>query len=183
MVLDDLISLLAFLDYATRVFCLLTHLAYLLILLLNKELHERSMVQKHHTNLIGLLIGLHYCAWIGSSLPNTGNQALDVILCIISEFFWATSKYARGYSVLVLAIYRLIAVYKLNLFKEFVKSKVLATVSILIVWAISSLIFVVSKSLTHTLPGHIMCHDGYSPTLQNSIDYYLITSTRLYANG
>jgi hypothetical protein len=163
-------------DYAARVFCLTTHVIYLLILLLNKELHECSMIQKHHTNLIGLLIGLHYCAWIGSNSPNTGNQAVNNILCYLCEVLWAISKYARGYSVLVLASYRLIAVFRLSTFKKLIKSKLITLFSILIVWLVSILIFGVSRFLTNTSHGQIMCFDGYASNMKNALDYFIITS-------
>jgi hypothetical protein len=164
-------------DYATRVVCLVTHAVYLLVLIFNKELHEQSMIQKHHTNLIGLFIGVIYCAWIGSNSPNTGNQTMDAIVCAMSETLWPISKYARAYSLLILAIYRLIAVFRLNTFKKMIKSRMLSVFSILVVWLVSGLVFIVSKFSTNTQPHPIiMCTDGFSPNAQNSINYFVITS-------
>lgn len=87
-------------DYSVRVIFLLIHVLYVIILLLNKELQLISLIPMHHTNIIGLLTGIHYCIWIAWTHPIFLNQALNNFLCSLSEEFWAMSKYARCYSIL-----------------------------------------------------------------------------------
>lgn len=167
-------------DYTFRAICFIIHLIYFLTVLCYKELQLMSLLQMHHTNVIGLLTGLHYSIWIAWTAPNTGNKILDNILCSLSEAFWAISKYARCYSILVLAVYRLVAVFHTNTFNKLIKSLKLAMLSIFMVWLVSGAIFGLAKFTGHTLPGIIICYDGYSPILQNSIIYYVITSTLGY---
>jgi hypothetical protein len=167
-------------DYTFRAICFIIHLIYFLAVLCYKELQLMSLLQMHHTNMIGLLTGLHYSIWIAWTAPATGNKILDNILCSLSEAFWAISKYARCYSILVLAVYRLVAVFHTNTFNKLVKSLKLAILSIFMVWLVSGAIFSLAKFTGHTLPGIIICYDGYSPILQNSIIYYVITSSLGY---
>lgn len=87
-------------DYSVRVVFLLVHIMYIVIVLLNKDLQRRSLVQMHHTNIIGLITGIHYCIWIAWVYPNTTSPFLDNLICRLSEALWATCKYARCYSIL-----------------------------------------------------------------------------------
>lgn len=163
-------------DYSFRIVFLLVHLAYFLVVGLFRELQKISLIHVHHTNLIGLLTGMHYCIWIAWSRPVTGDALADSILCHISEAFWALSKVARCYSILILAVYRLIAVYRINLFKRILKSTRVYFLSIFLVWLFPALIFVLSKFVSRSQPGLIMCYDGYSTVIQDSILYYVLSS-------
>lgn len=164
-------------DYTSRLLCLFTHLLYFLTLLLNKELHERSMLHKHHTNLTGLLIGLYYCAWIGSSSPKTGNKIMNNTVCALAEAFWAVIKYARGYSYLALIMTRFLAVFRSNLFNKLISSNLKTFLSILSVWLASIFLFCVAKFATGTFPNsQMMCNDGYSLNPQSRIVYFVISS-------
>lgn len=135
-----------------------------------------SLIHMHHTNFIGLLTAVHYCVWIAWITPSTGNATINNIVCSISEAFWAVTKFARSYSILVLAIYRLVAVFRITLFKRIVKSVRIYVITVLAVWLVSAVIFICAKFSSFTEPGLILCYDGYSPFIQNSIVYYIITS-------
>ena len=172
----EIVQIPDFLDYACRVLCLVVHAAYFVIVLSCKDLRKISLIHMHHTNLIGLLTAIHYCIWIAWTEPSTGNEQLNDILCSISEAFWALSKFARCYSILNLALYRMVAVFRVTLFKKIVKSIKIYAVSTIMVWVVSGVIFVIAKFSSHTLPGLIICYDGYSPNSEDSIQYYIITS-------
>lgn len=173
---STIIQLPPWTDYSFRIIFLTVHLAYFLVVAVFRDLQKLSLIHVHHTNLIGLLTGVHYCIWIAWSRPATGDSVVDNILCHISEAFWALSKVARCYSILVLAIYRLIAVYRIQLFKRIVKSTSAYFISILMVWLFPALIFVLSKFSSRSQPGLIMCYDGYSTSIQDSILYYVLSS-------
>lgn len=173
---STLIEMPPWVDYSFRILFLVVHLAYFLVVAVFRDLQKISLIHMHHTNLIGLLSGIHYCIWIAWGQPATGNPIADDILCHISEIFWSTSKTARCYSILVLAIYRLIAVYRINLFKQIVKSMRVYLISIFMVWFIPALIFILAEFTSHAQPGYIICYDGYSPIIIRSVIYFVITS-------
>lgn len=86
-------------DYSFRGLCFVIHAIYFLIVLFTKELQKISLIHMHHTNLIGLLTGFHYSIWIAWVQPATPYPELNVVLCTISDAFWAIIKYARCYSI------------------------------------------------------------------------------------
>lgn len=163
-------------DYAMRVFTLIVYIVYFIVVSLSKELKHLSFIHMHHTNLIGLFISAHYTVWIISDLPTFEDKNLNNVLCSLSETFWAVTKHARAYSILILAIYRVIAVFKVNIYKRFIKSKLISIGSISIVWIVSGLLFIISKFSARTLPGLIYCYDGYSTNAESSLLYYSVTS-------
>lgn len=165
-----------FIDYSARAFCLFVHSVYFILVLSQQELRKLSLIHMHHTNILGLITGLTYCIWIPWTLPNTGNKQLDSILCSFSELLWALIKFTRSYSIAVLAVYRLIAVYRVNLFKKIVKNIKLYVLSILMVWLVSSAVFFIGKYSSNTGPGPIYCIDGSSPVFINTLIYYVVIS-------
>lgn len=133
-------------DYSFRGLCFVIHAIYFLIVLFTKELQKISLIHMHHTNLIGLLTGFHYSIWIAWVQPATPYPELNVVLCTISDAFWAIIKYARCYSILVLAIYRLVAVFYVNKFKKLVRSLPMYALGIFLVWFVSSILYAIFKS-------------------------------------
>lgn len=164
------------LDYTFRVIFFLVHLFYFVLVALIPSLRKISLVHMHHTNLIGLLTGLHYCIWIAWTAPSTPDPVLNTVLCELAEVFWALSKFARCFSILVLAAYRLVAVYRIHWFKRIVNSVSVSLIAIAFVWLASAVVFVLAKFPTHTLPGLIYCYDGYSTSIESTIIYYVVTS-------
>ena len=75
--LNDILSTI---DNIFRVLLLATHLFYFVIVLLFREYQKISFINMHHTNVIGLLTGLHYCLWINKETIAFENQTLDNIL-------------------------------------------------------------------------------------------------------
>jgi hypothetical protein len=164
-------------DAGFRVFDVLAHAIYFAFLIFYKELRTIPMFSMNHINMIGLLTGIHYCIWIPWNSPSTGNAQINALLCTISEVFWALSKFARGYAILVLAIYRFVAVFRPNLFKKLVKSWRFTLFSnICMVWLVSAIIYMIPKFWNNTTYGPNLCIDGYSPISANSINYYIFTA-------
>lgn len=163
-------------DYSMRVIALLFHIFYFSIVFVFKELQNISFIQMHHTNLIGFITTIHYTSWIKSNAPEFNDENLNNFFCSLSEATWALTKHARAYSILILAIYRVVAVFKMNFYKKIANSIKFTIFSILIVWLISGFIFLISKYSTHVMPGKIYCYDGYSSSIEKSLIYYSITS-------
>lgn len=125
-----------FIDFTVRGFCLLIHVVYFIIVASCKDLKKLSFIPMHHACLIGFVTALNYCIWIPWDKPNTGNSTLNSILCSLSEVIWALTKYCRCYSILVLALYRLVAVLWVNLFKRIVNSIRVYLLTTILVWII-----------------------------------------------
>ena len=123
-------------DYSARVFCLVIHSIYFIIVAISRDLKKMSLIHVHHVNFIGLLSSIHYCIWIAWSQPSTGNELINSVLCSISETVWALCKFARCYAILTLAIYRVVAVFRVNYFKKLVKSIKIYLISCILVWLI-----------------------------------------------
>lgn len=173
-------SIPAFIDYTARALCLFIHIGYFFIVAFSKDLKKIPLIPMHHTNLIGLLTAIHYCIWITWNEPDTGNNTINNVLCHTSETFWALTKFSRSFSILILAIYRLVAVFRVTLFKKIVENLKLYLATVFLVWFVSAIVFLIAKFSSHTLPGLIFCYDGYSPNSQESIIYYIITSIFAY---
>lgn len=172
-ILNDAFSTI---DNIFRVLLLATHLFYFVIVLLFREYQKISFINMHHTNVIGLLTGLHYCLWINKETIAFENQTLDNILCNISEASWAILKYARAYSIAVLALFRYLAVFKGQIFNRIANSIKYSLESVVSVWLISGLIYLIAKFSTNAEHGEILCLDGYAETPTRTLIYYLITS-------
>lgn len=163
-------------DNITRVLLLVSHILYFIIVFLFKEFQKISYFHMTHTNLIGVLTGIHYCIWINKVLPTFEDQNLNDVLCSISEACWAIFKYARAYSILILAAYRYLAVFKSQLYNQICKSVKFTLISSGLIWLISAVIFLIAKYSGQSLSGLIICYDGYSKTQNDTIIYYVITS-------
>jgi hypothetical protein len=136
-----------------------------------KKLREISMLFAHHANLIGFLFNLHYCLYLDYILPSFDDDQLNHILCLISEQAWSLLKVARSYALVLIAIYRLIATFKLNMFKKINKIHVLL-LSLIIMYVIIILFITINKIGFGTTYGNVLCFDGYSPVLLMSILYF-----------
>lgn len=179
IIIDDDIHLVKFLDILdniVRCFFLATHIFYVLIIILFKEYQKVSYFNMHHTNIIGLLHAIHYVAWINQTHPTFRNEYLNNVVCVMSEITWAVLKNARAYSIVVLAVFRYIAVFKSQLFSKIVNSLKFTLLSALFVWIVSPLIFVIAKYSSNTNPGTILCLDGSSTSEIDSIVYFLIAT-------
>lgn len=163
-------------DNASRMILLATHTLYLFIVIFFKEFQKVSYFNMTHINIIGFLTGIHYCLWINKKFPTFDDIKLNEILCSVSEVVWAVFKYARAYSILVLAVYRYIAVYRAKSFSQISRSIVYAVLSSVLVWLVSGIIFLIAKYSGQSYPGLIICYDGYALTRTNTIIYYVITS-------
>lgn len=104
-------TFMIYIDYIIRVIAVLIHCLYFGLVICFKTLQKRQGMYLHHVNLISLLYCLHYCAWIGNFWVDLGNSTLDHVFCYMSEIFWIFLKFARNYSLSLLAAYRLLYIF------------------------------------------------------------------------
>lgn len=164
------------LDNISRCILLGSHVFYFVLVLILKEFQNVSYFNVHHINLIGLFTGIHYCVWINKYSPFFINIDIIHTWCTLAEACWAILKYARTYSILVLALYRYLTVFKENKSYKFIYSFKFCFLIAFSVWLISALIYFVTKYVTNAEPGLILCFDGYSSTEAQSIIYFIVTS-------
>ena len=126
-------------DNMTRGIMLTVHVIYFVAVSIFKDFQSIAYFNINHINLIGLLTGIHYCIWINSTIFY--NQIISYSFCSISEATWAILKFARTYSILTLAIYRYLAVFKEFKFYKFISSFKYTLLSGLLVWFWQSLFF------------------------------------------
>ena len=164
------------LDTALRIIGLLIHVIYLVIVLLVKELQKRSLIYIHQVNVYGFIFMFQYVCYISSNVPKFADPWTNDALCTLSEITWATTKYFRSYSILMLAVYRLVAVVKIEWFKKWIKSIKIIVASFLIEFAICVSFILLSKYSFMTTYGPVMCYDGYSTNLSLGIKYFATTT-------
>lgn len=169
---DELTHTLLIIDQCIRVYVLLVHVVYFIIVLRVKEFRAISFILVHHVNFVGFLFALLYCLYINSTLPNTGYLKIDRVLCTASEITWALIKYMQSNSLLMVATHRYLGVFKINLYRKLNKSRSRIIIVIGSMWLIALLLVISSKFIFDTKPGKVFCFDGFSAHLENSI-YYL----------
>jgi hypothetical protein len=108
------------------------------------------------------------------SFPN--NPRLNNLLCVLSEINWSMLKYLRSYSILLIALYRFLAVFYLTLFKKLNSSLIWLILPLLVLWLFSAIIFVSTKFGFQTTYGSLYCIDGFTTYLPNAIGYLTVTT-------
>lgn len=172
-----LINFLEYADLLLRLIGLLIHLIYFYLVLRIKELRFRSLIYIHQINFFGLIFMLHYMCYITTNTPNLGNKLLNAVLCEVSEFVWASTKFLRSYSILLLAIFRMFAVVKIKWFTMWAKSNKIIALSIFVEYALSLTIVFISKFWFGTTYGKFYCQDGFSNTFGKGLNYFTLTSS------
>lgn len=163
-------------DAALRFSSAFVHLFYFYLVFKVDSMRKRTHIYLHHSILIGFLFNLHYLFFYNFTKPNFGDAVLNAVICNISEELWTMLKNLRTYSIALIALYRFIGVFKTHLYKEINKSifRVLLLLFLLYVWLI--IVLVATKYGFGTTYGSLYCFDGYSPNVQNSLNYFIVQS-------
>lgn len=169
------ITILTYVDYVNRIVSMLIFLTYLVLVLKLKYLRHKSLLYVHHSNLTGFIFCVMYIFYFGKTSPSTSDPYLNMIFCVMSEVIWAMLKYLRTYSVLLIALYRLMAVFYVKWFKFINSSYVFLMIPILVVWVFSGVVFLATKYGFSTTYGNLFCIDGLGPTVYHTINYLVVT--------
>ena len=168
-----------YIDFAVRSYDLVIHLIYFSYILLKKncELRSRTYLFLHNINISTLTISLVYVAYINNRSPSFANTTINAVLCVLTELFWSLIKYARVFSLLLLAIYRYIGCFHVQLFKKINSNLIYIYGLISISWIFSLIIPTIFKFALGTTNSIYFCTDGYAPDqLNKSIIYYVINT-------
>lgn len=170
------VDIIFYIDVVIRFSSALIHLFYFLIIFLIADLQNRTLIFVHHANLISFLFNLHYLLYFNFIHPSFSDERLNATLCFVSEVVWALLKIIRPYSVALIALYRLIAVFKLSLFKFINRTKGYFIVNFIFVYFITIIIFMGSKYWFKTSYGYLYCFDGFGTNGKDSLNYFIVQS-------
>ena len=173
---NKFIVFLTFIDILCRLFAFLLYVFYFVAVFLIKDLQRISLIFVHHVNFVNCIFCVHYLFYIYNLHPSFDDKTLNKVLCTISKTLWAVIRYARLFSMLAVAVYRWIAVYKVNLYKKFDISYSILLAQVALTWIISIILFVATKFAFNTTYGQLYCFDGFSDYTFDSIRYYVFTS-------
>jgi hypothetical protein len=168
-----------YIEFGARGFDFLVHLSYFLYIgLVRKcELRSRSYLYLHNVNIATFLVSIIYMVYIPYSQPSFSDKYTNRVLCLLTELAWSCLKYARVYSLLLLALYRFIGCFYVRLYKKINSRLVFIIGSILLCWLVSIGIPTIFKFALSTSYSLYFCVDGYAPRrLDDSVNYYIINT-------
>jgi hypothetical protein len=171
------LRVLSHIDFANRVISMIIFALYFVAIVVTKDLRTKKLLYVHHTNFIGFLLCLMYIFYTNETNPTLfSDPRFNQLLCSVSEFAWSMLKYLRPYSVLLIAIYRFIAVFSNGTFKRINNSAFYLALPIIIAWTVSLGLFLGTKFLFKTTHGYIFCMDGYNKEFRNVLGYLIVSS-------
>lgn len=165
-----------YVDFGFRCSALLVYILYIMSYIKNKNLKAKPLILLNHVNFIYFLNMALLVSYINTRFPNTRDPAANRVLCVMTEFAWMILKYIKVYSLLVLAVYRYLAVFHIGWYKKLNERLVYLLALIGVSWLLCVIMSVVLKYAFGTTYSIYFCTDGYSDELMNSILYYVVNS-------
>lgn len=162
------------LDQIFRYYGLIIHGIYLTVLIFSSNLRAKTLLYVNHATVVNASYILVMFGFMFGDHPTFNDKNLNNILCSISEFVWIFSQYIRSYSLLSIAIYRYLAVFKVAIYKKMNDSNFLLISPLLASWIFSIAMPEITKYALQTTYSYTFCLDGYSEIFINSILYFVI---------
>ena len=172
------IGVMNYLDFFTRIVALVIHLVYVLFIIYFKEFQSRKMLFLHNVNIISMIFCIHYVFYIGNK--SFTNAEVNAVLCYISELLWINLKYLRLYSLLLLAAYRYLSVFHIQLHRKFSSSLFLMSMSVGTVWMFSLVMSFALKYIFNTTYSLRYCYEGFSENWLNSVLFFIFLIATSY---
>ena len=159
------------------VITLALHLVYFLLIILSDELKKRTFLYANHAIVASIFYPILMTIYLFITYPNTADPNLNRIFCTMSEIGWVFSKYIRMYSILLIALYRYLAVFYIKWYKKINDSLVLLISPLVIIWIISFVFPIASKFIFQTGVSPSMCLDGNSQSFGMTLGYFFFNYT------
>lgn len=167
-------------DEVFRYYSFIVHLVYIVFLIMTKSSQKKTFMYTNVTAITSTFYVFIYFCYMFGTTPSTSSQSFNDFLCSTSEIFWPFSNLIRMYSILLIAIYRYIGVYKVNLYKKINKTNWMLISPIVFITLVSLLIPIVGKYIFQTSPYlNAFCQDGYSPVYANCLNYFIYNTVAL----
>ncbi|CAF1010635.1 unnamed protein product [Brachionus calyciflorus] len=160
-------------DHVFRYMTIFVHLVFIFVLIMSSSLRKKTKLYVNHATIVNCFYTLVMTMYIFFERPNTSNPILNDFICSISEIWWIYSSYIRMYSIFLIAIYRYLAVFKVNLFKKINDSYLMLLSPIIFIWFISILFPVIFKYIFRTNASRVFCLDGDTTVFTNTILYFI----------
>nr|QVK45854.1 G protein-coupled receptor [Proales similis] len=173
---SNTVSAVIYLDYGARVLTLVLHVGYFGAVALRSTLRTRALLYLNQVNLIGLLLSINAAIYIGGLNPLEWSSG---VVCQTSEMSWAILGFMRVWSLLLLGVYRYIAVFHLNLHHRWRSSVNLLAVPCISLWLTAVVLSFALKFALQTQPSTFMCTPGHTAVIQNAIVFFTIESVLL----
>lgn len=158
---------------------LIIHLFYFAILAVSKSLHTPTFLYTNHANIASsfyLILSIIYIPALYSNNNNSNNN--DHLFCRVSEILWMFTNYIRFYSILLVFVYRFVAVFRKDYYTKINESKWLLAAPICLVWFASLAIPIAAKYIFGTSPIPNLCLDGFqSDSRLNAVAYFVFNIT------
>lgn len=165
---------------ALNFFTLALCLAYSLFIFIFKKLRKRHYLYMNHANLCGIVYAAMAAGYSISPYPNFTQPELNLQICLMSEILWIFGKYIRMYSIILVAVYRFIAIFKFNWYRRLNTSYVYLCTPIVFVWFWSLGLPLASKYIFGTSinkNNSFYCLDGYSKSSRDVLSYFFFNYT------
>ncbi|RNA07964.1 hypothetical protein BpHYR1_002184 [Brachionus plicatilis] len=163
-----------YIDYVVRVLSVLIHLIYIYFMFRVKKFRNRSYFYMHFLVIVSLLYCLHYAFYIGTGGPSFRSLQLNLILCYLSEQMWSVLRYLKAFSILLLAMYRYIAVKNINLYKKMNSGLTFIYSSMLFCLIVSIILTFIIKYSLNTTYSVYFCSPGYSDNIRDMIVCFVL---------
>ena len=163
-----------YMDYVARVIAVIIHFIYIYLMFRVKKFRNRSYFYMHFLVIVSLLYCLHYAFYIGTGGPSFSSLQLNLIVCYLSEQVWSVLRYLRAFSILLLAMYRYVAVKNINLYKKMNSGLSFIYLSMLICIILSIIITFILKYSLSTTYSVFFCSPGYSNSIRDMLICFLI---------
>ena len=174
---DHLYDVLITIDQVIRYYGVIVHFIFIIILVFSKKLHSKTLVYLNHATITNSFYCVIVFGYTFGDHPSFQNEKINEILCYASEIIWAFAIYIRMYSILLIAVYRYLAVFKMSLYRKINRSYTNLIIPIFVVWAISIGFPLISKYSFNTTSSYIFCLDGFSDSFLNAILYFVFNYT------
>ena len=159
------------------VITLALHLAYFLLIFLSDELKKRTYLYANHAIVASIFYPILMTTYLFITYPNTPDPNLNRIFCTLTETAWIFSKYIRMYSILLIALYRYLAVFYIKWYKKINDSYVLLISPLVLIWIISIGCPIASKFIFQTTVSPALCLDGNSQSFGMTLGYFFFNYT------
>jgi hypothetical protein len=128
----------------------------------------------NHATLTNIFYVTIQFGYIFGNQPAFASPSLNAFLCSFSELFWPFSIYIRSYSIFLIALYRYVAVFRLNLFSKINSSYWYLLAPVVVIWTLSIAFPILFKYSFQTEPSEIFCFDGHLVIYEWTIIYYVL---------
>lgn len=172
---SSLYSSLVTIDQISRYYCLSINLVFIGVLITSREIRTKNLFYVNHATVVNTFYPALLFAYIFGNTPNFADENINTILCTISGYFREFANYIRSYSILLIAAYRYLGVFHVDIYRRVNKSTLLLLSPLGLVWFLCIIIpIIIEKSLKTHLTINL-CLNGDSDSLSISIAYFIIS--------